>query len=270
MLVQMAQLCGCRVVAVVGAPHKVSACEALGADVVIDALENQLEAGRYLDHELTQALITLGPAADDAVPLLVSAFDRGLIAPVILGRVLLALGPRGITMLESLRPEDFDLVAALATDADRRTHPHPPSQVAELRALVRLQATGPEVAAAAARAIESPDAEVQVWAGLLACRLAVGEPQAREVVRRILDHPEARVRIAAIEALEGADQPALDVARLVERLDDPVAAVRRAACRALERRGSAAVVARPVLRSLLADPDENVRDAARNALDRID
>lgn len=36
MLVQMCKGAGCRVVAVVGATHKVAACEALGADVVVD------------------------------------------------------------------------------------------------------------------------------------------------------------------------------------------------------------------------------------------
>ncbi len=238
-------------------------------ELVAARLAAALEQGDVpIPSEILNALAALGPDADAAVPLLVSAFDREFLVAEQLASLLAALGPRGITMLEVIRPAGVDLVALLVAHADEPTLPA--SRIAALRALVRLEASGKAVAELCVRAVHSPDPEVRTWSGLLACRAVATEPTALPAVRTALEHSDARQRINALEAIVRVEPPSQVVPVLAERLLDPAPTVREVACRALGRLGRLASPAQGALRGLLTDPDTSVREAAAAALSRID
>jgi HEAT repeat protein len=86
-------------------------------------------------------------------------------------------------------------------------------------------------------------------------------------MRAVAEHVLASGRLDAW--LPEAPAPAAgarSLAELVHALDDPAPAVRAAAAAALEKQGAAARTAGPPLLARLADPDENVRLRAADAL----
>jgi hypothetical protein len=86
-----------------------------------------------------------------------------------------------------------------------------------------------------------------------------------------LHHPDARIRIKAVESLGnvGTDNPAT-VPALIKALDDREARVRGAAVLALLKIGPEAQEAIPALQKTLQDKDAKVRAYAAKALERIE
>jgi HEAT repeat protein len=204
-------------------------------------------------HAAVRSAARYGPLPDHTVGKLVDDFAGGTIAGrgalVVLGE----LGPRVVPGLLAALAGDEDVVREHAVAAFQLL-----GEAAERQAapgLAELVATGPPGAQVAA-----------IWA---LAGFDEATDAAEPAIYRALAGAEPRVRTAALLALAYLGVGAGAVPAVARHLEDPDAAVRRAAADALGACGLSASAAVPALTRLLDDEDAGARERAAVALARI-
>jgi HEAT repeat protein/S1-C subfamily serine protease len=227
-------------------------------DFLLEALKSgQVEARAYA----SEALGKMGPSARPAAASLVEALsDQAAVVRYNAARALAGLGPavKGAAfpaLVRGLNDPDDDVRAAVQTALDRMK-PLKVGDVPPLLALTRDKAAPIDSRVSAIRFLGSigPDARGRALADLLA----------------LLGHKDRSIRTASGDALAQLGDPDKnEVPALVAALADGHGhqAVRCYAAAALGRAGRD-VASRPLLRAL-ADPDREIRQAARLALDAV-
>jgi HEAT repeat protein len=118
-------------------------------------------------------------------------------------------------------------------------------------------------------ALKSEDEDVVFWSLIALRRIGAAAKTGLDQIATALRHPAFGVRQTAIGALA---ELAIDEAQvqdmILKALDDADAFVRAEGVRALEQASTLSESAIAKLRSLLRDPDEDVRDYAKRCLER--
>jgi HEAT repeat protein len=200
-----------------------------------------------------EALASIGPDAAEALPEIAACIEHG--GPELRSAGLTALGAMGAAASE------HGLLVEAALEA-----PEPAVRAAALAASVRLEPEKEKLLPRLEQALADPAPEVRRPA--IEALGSIGEP-ARPAAGRLFSL-----------LVEGSDRPLVlsalreirprDVALYLSVLEHPEAEVRRFACAALGRMGKDAAEAAPQLRERLRDEYDFVRDAARQALRRIE
>jgi HEAT repeat protein len=229
------------------------------------------------------AIGRMGPAAEEAVPLLIETLQSKHIsvlrnAPRALGDIGPAAKPAVEPLLDMLYHEDATARAAAAValwQIDR--HPKALPALEEMltvgkdpqphQAAVALGRLGPEAWPAVetlVKALGHADADT---ARAAAMALAGMGNVAIAPLESALTNPSEQVRGNAVEALGKIG--AQSVPAIVEALADSSPAVRHAAARGLARLGPGAKTAESALIRAVNDPVEEVRNAAAKALAKV-
>ena len=220
---------------------------------------------RPIDESLIQPLLRLGDEAELFAPVVLAALRNGGGDRDLLLRLLAFCGPRGIAGLEVLHAAGEEVVDLIALGLDARG---PRTRIAALRATLAVRPGFEAVGGAVVVSLHHEDPEVRTWAAIALCGIAHDHQEAQPALRRVLAFPDPALRARAIGVFRVVELP-LDLALLVEALDDPDAAVRRAAATAIAKLGPDAAPCRVALRERLQDQDPDVRHAALDALRRI-
>lgn len=247
------------------APTREGQVEALLQIVIGDDLPSAMEAG--------DALAAIGPPA---VARLVSQMRRAK-NNWLIGGILSRMGPEAVApLVELLAGADeataVDCIYLLGELQEQGAVGPLIDQLSDKRERVRMFAVSALVEIGGDRAVEAVlqrlAGEERGLVGFIEESLVRHAKSAFEPVLRGASHTEARVRTEVAYLLGRLGEPKA-VEPLLQLVGDPVASVRRNAALSLGRLGS--VVAQPerVLRrlaGLLADGDEGVGEAAREAL----
>lgn len=225
--------------------------------------------------EAVDALAAMGPAV---VPRLVSEMQRAR-NNWLIGGALAKMGPVAVDpLLELLEGADedtaVDCIYLLGELQDRRAVPTLARYLDDPRERVRMYSITSLLEVGGDRAVEAVLTRLTregkgVSGFIVESLLRYGQRSAEPLIRN-LHHPEPRVR-AEVAYLLGRLEDARAVEPLVGLLQDPEPKVRRNAVfalGALHRTGRDVPELVDRLVAVLGDPDENVADAAREAIVR--
>jgi HEAT repeat protein len=207
-----------------------------------------------------EALAALATMSDEAVPVLGDALKNRPEARARAAMLVAYLGPKA--------KEAVPALAAALADED------PAVRREVLFALAAIGADAASAAAAIQKSLADPETRNRATAAFALGRIGPSAAAAVPQLQAELTSHDPLVRVASAYGLvfvapdnEAIARQALPV--LMQGLQNPLAAARRGAAEALGRLGKQARGAEGALRMATHDPDESVRKAALEALEKI-
>jgi len=248
---------------------------------------NEYKNNEYARSMAAWALGRIGPAAEPEIPFLMETMRTTTHHIAVLRSIAEALGELGPAakpavdeLLKVLKNDDeiarvnaavalwkiSRYPKALPALLDMLRHGSPSQAYAVAVALGQMQQDAETIAPVLIEALHAPSADVRRAAARSLGQLGKAAFPALSKAKALQD-PDTEARRMVIEALSWMGPDAAPA--LIAALKNATPAVRRAAARALGNLGAEAQSARAALETAANDPEDDVRAAAANALQRI-